>query len=253
VRGVLPRIVPRVVTYGFDEAAEIRAAAPVVAELRQSITVWRKQKLLGRLELHLPGRFNASNALAATAMCLELGVPFKVIQKALAEFSGVKRRFELKGKYREALIVDDYGHHPTEVAATLGAARGLKPGRLVAVFQPHLFSRTQRLYKEFARALMLADAVYLADIYPARERPLAGVTTQLIADQLALEGHPAAAQPLTLAQLLPRLRRDLRPGDLMLTIGAGDVWKLGEQLSAEGRKTENRKRKITKVKKANAK
>jgi UDP-N-acetylmuramate--alanine ligase len=241
VRSVLPRVVPRVVTYGFDPGAEIRAAAPVMAELRQSVAVLRKHKTLGRLDLRLPGRFNVSNALAATAMCLELGVPFKTIQKAMAGFRGVKRRFEPKGEYRQALVVDDYGHHPTEVAATLTAARDLKPGRLVVLFQPHLFSRTQRLYKEFARALLLADEIYVADIYPARERPIAGVSSQLIVDQLSLEGHPAAGGPLPLAAMLPRLRRDLRPGDLFLTIGAGDVWKLGEQLVKQ--KIGSRKRK----------
>lgn len=241
VRGVLPRIVPRVVTYGFDESAEIRATAPVTAELRQSVTVLRRNRTLGRLELRLPGRFNIGNALAATAMCLELGVPYPVIYKALAGFRGVKRRFEYHGEYRQALIVDDYGHHPTEVAATLTAARGLNPGRLVVLFQPHLFSRTQRLYKEFARALRIADQVYVADIYPAREKPIPGVTSQLIADQLGIEGHPAACAPLPAAELLPRLRRDLQPGDLFVTMGAGDVWKIGAQLAAEGERLKKKK------------
>lgn len=236
VRAAMPRVMPRIVTYGFEPGAELRASAPVAAGFLQSALVTRKNKALGRLQLRLPGLFNLSNALAATGLALELGVPFPVIQKALASFTGVRRRFEHKGDYRGARIVDDYGHHPTEVAATLSAARSLQPGRLVVLFQPHLFSRTQRLYKEFARALVTADAVYLADIYPARERPLPGVTSQLIADQLALEGRPAAGGPLPLAECLSLLKRDLQAGDLFITMGAGDVWKAGEQLAAAGRK-----------------
>ncbi len=242
VRGVLPRVTTRVVTYGFDAAAEVRGTSPVVADLHQSVSVSCRQRLLGRLQLRLPGLFNLSNALAATALTLELGVPFAVIQKALAAFTGVKRRFEFKGEYHGAKLVDDYGHHPTEVAATLTAARGLQPSRLVVLFQPHLFSRTQRLYKEFARALALADRIYLADIFPARERPVPGVSSQLISDQLRLEGHPAACEPLPLAELAPRLRRELKPGDLFLTMGAGNVYQVAEQLAAGGRRRPRKSR-----------
>jgi len=249
VKSVLPRIVPRVISYGFSEGAELRAQAPLVEDLRQTVAVTRRGKNLGKLDLRLPGAFNVSNALAATAVCLELGVPFKTIHAALAEFRGVKRRFEYKGEYNQALVVDDYGHHPTEVTATLTAARGLNPGRLVVLFQPHLFSRTQRLYKEFARALMIADQIYVADIYPAREKPMPGVTSQLIADQLTIEGHTTASEPLPAAELLPKLLHDLRPGDLFLTMGAGDVWKIGEALAAEGKKRKQSKRKV-KVKQA---
>jgi UDP-N-acetylmuramate--alanine ligase len=231
IRAILPRVVPRTLTVGFEAGAELRATAPVVDQLRQHFQVTRLHRNLGRVTLRLPGRFNVLNALAATAVALELGVPFATIQKALASFSGVRRRFEHKGVYRGAALVDDYGHHPTEVAATLTAARGLNPPRVVVAFQPHLFSRTQRLYKEFARALTLADAVYVADIYPARERPEPGVTSQLIVDQLEREGHPAAGGPLPLDALLAKLKKELKAGDLFITMGAGDVWKLGEALA----------------------
>ncbi len=230
VKAIAPRIVPRTITYGFSAEADVQAASPVQTGLRQDVLVTYHGRVLGHLRIGLPGRFNLANALAATAMALELGVPFKTVQRALTTFRGVRRRFEFKGRLNRALVVDDYGHHPTEVAATLTAARTLNPGRLLVLFQPHLFSRTQRLYKEFARSLLLADEVYLADIYPARERPIPGVSSQLIADQLQIEGRPVAAGPLPLARLAPRLRRELRPGDLFLTVGAGDVWKLGEQL-----------------------
>jgi UDP-N-acetylmuramate--alanine ligase len=231
IRQVMPRVVPRVITVGFEVGADLRATAPLADQLRQSVMVTRRGKSLGRLQLRLPGKFNVLNALAAAAVALELGVSFEKIQKALAGFTGVRRRFEYKGTYRGATVVDDYGHHPTEVATTLTAARGLNPPRVVVLFQPHLFSRTQRLYKEFARALMLADEIYVADIYPARERAVPGVTSQLIVDQLNLEGHAAAGGPLPLDALLAKLKKELKAGDLFITMGAGDVWKLGEQLA----------------------
>jgi UDP-N-acetylmuramate--alanine ligase len=253
IRAVLSRVIPRTITVGFEAGAELRATSPVVDHLRQNFMVSRHHRNLGRLQLRLPGRFNVLNALAATAVALELGVGFATIQKALAAFSGVRRRFEHKGTFHGATVVDDYGHHPTEVAATLTAARGLNPPRVVVAFQPHLFSRTQRLYKEFAQALMLADAVYVADIYPARERPMAGVTSQLIIDQLQREGHPAAGGPLPLDALLAKLKKELKPGDLFLTMGAGDIWKLGEALTKAEKtkvKTAAKHRPVKKGKKA---
>jgi UDP-N-acetylmuramate--alanine ligase len=237
IRSVLPRVVPRVTTFGLEPGADLTATALTAEGLQQSFTLVRGRHALGRVRLNLPGRFNVANALAAIGLALELGVSFAVLQRALASFTGVRRRFEPKGEYRHALLVDDYAHHPTELAATLTAARALSPARVVVLFQPHLFSRTQRLYKEFARALMLADQVYLADIYPARERPVPGVSSQLIADQLRLEGHPAACEPLALTKVLPRLKRELRPGDLFLTMGAGDVYKVVEQLAAAGKRS----------------
>ncbi len=232
VRTVLPRIVRRTVTYGFDARAELRAEALVMKKLSQSFMVVRGSKRLGRVQLHLPGRFNVSNALAAIGLALEVGLPFATIQRAIESFRGVKRRFERRGKARGAQLFDDYAHHPTEVAATLTAARALNPGRLIAVFQPHLYSRTQRLYREFALALLLADKIYLANIYAARESPIPGVSAQLIADQLKIEGRPVDGGPAPLGHLAASLRSVLREGDLVITLGAGDVWKIGEQLTA---------------------
>jgi UDP-N-acetylmuramate--alanine ligase len=240
VQAILPRLVKRKLTYGFRPEANVRAEAVVVNEMKQNFMVIRNRRRLGRLQLNLPGRFNVLNALAAASMALELGVPFATIQSALDGFTGVRRRFERKGEYKKVLIVDDYAHHPTEVAATLAAARSLKPGRVIVVFQPHLFSRTQRLYKDFSRALLQADIIYVADIYPARERPLAGVSSQLIADQLRIEGHPVDVVPMSFAKLLPKVKRELQAGDLLITMGAGDVWKLGENILGS-KKTPKRK------------
>jgi len=240
VQAILPRLVKRRVTYGFHPEADLRAETVAVTGLKQNFMVMRKRKRLGRIQIHLPGRFNVLNALAATGMALELGVPFTTIQAAMTAFTGVRRRFERKGEFKKAWIIDDYAHHPTEVAATLSAARTLKPDRVVVAFQPHLFSRTQRLYREFARALLQADLVFLADLYPARERPLPGVSSQLIADQLRIEGQAVEGGPASLARLLPRIRRELRAGDLFITMGAGDIWKLGEQLLTSCKKTKKK-------------
>lgn len=230
IKEILPRIIGRLVTFGFGSGAELRVQDLVVASLAQHFMVIKKRRRLGRIKLNLPGRFNVLNAMAAIGLALELGVEFSVIQEALASFTGVKRRFERKGEWNNVMIIDDYAHHPTELEATLTAAKTLNPSRVVAVFQPHLYSRTQRLYKEFARALCLADEVYLADLYPARERPVPGVSAQLLADQLDLEGQPAAAGPLPWEQLIKPLRDGLRPGDLLVTLGAGDIWKCGEKI-----------------------
>ncbi len=242
LRAIRSRIMCRVLTYGLGPEAELRAEGLVAAEYSQSFMVLRRHKRLGRIQLNLPGRFNVLNSLAAVGLALELGVAFNTIARALESFTGVKRRQEYKGHFNQAQVLDDYAHHPTEVAETLKAARALNPGRLIVVFQPHLFSRTRRLYREFAQALLLADIVFLADIYPARERPIPGVSSQLIADQMRIEGSPVSVGPLSLARLLPKIRRELKPGDLLLTMGAGDVWKLGEQLMARPGRIKDRKR-----------
>jgi len=242
LRAIMPRVMCRVLTYGLEPGAELRAEGLVAAEFAQSFMVLRRNKRLGRIQLQLPGGFNVFNALAAVGLALELGVAFNTIALALKSFTGVKRRQEQKGQFNQAQILDDYAHHPTEVAETLKAVRSLNPGRLIVAFQPHLFSRTRRLYREFARALLLADMIFLADIYPARERPIPGVTSQLIADQMRIEGSPVYAGPLSLARLLPKVRRELKPGDLFITLGAGDVWKLGEQLTARPGGVKGRKR-----------
>ncbi len=236
LQALLPRLVGRVVTYGFAAEAELRGRDVVVSAMNQHFMVVRKNRRLGRIKLNLPGRFNVQNALAAIGLSLELNVPFAVIQEALAEFTGVQRRFERKGDYHGAQIVDDYAHHPTELEATLQAARSLEPARLIAVFQPHLFSRTQRLYKAFARALNLADLVFLADIYPAREQPIPAVSAQLVADQLALDGHTVQAGPMPWAELVDPIKKILQPGDMLITLGAGDIWKLGRELLKNKRK-----------------
>lgn len=218
----------RVVGYGLEEGAELRAEEVAATPEGSRFRVMRRDRVLGEASLPLPGRHNVSNALAAFAVGLELGLPFPVVRDRLAAFAGVARRFERRGERRGVLVVDDYAHHPTEISATLSAARQAFPNRrLVAAFQPHLYSRTAAFADDFGAALATADLVVVLPIYPARERPLPGVTAELVAAAAASRNRAEVVAPATAADALDELRRRLRPGDVLLTLGAGDVDRLG--------------------------
>jgi UDP-N-acetylmuramate--alanine ligase len=227
VRNQLPRIARRVVTYGIDTAAQVRAGNVQTSATSTTFDVTAGGKLLGTVRLQVPGRHNILNALAAVVAGLELGIPFAQIAEGLANFEGVGRRMEFKGEKDGIRIVDDYGHHPTEIRATLSALRDRYPDRrLVVLFQPHRYTRTQSLWAEFAQCFSQADRVYILDIYPAGEAPLPGVSSDLILESLK-KTHPAAfglPNPIDFA----KLRNELQSGDILLTLGAGDVWKCGE-------------------------
>ena len=187
---------------------------------------------LGEVELAVPGQHNVRNALAALGVGLGLGLTVPQMAPGIAAFRGVERRFQLLGEARGALVVDDYAHHPTEVRATIQAARDAAPDRrLVVAFQPHLFSRTRDLAREFAQALALADVVYLLDVYPSREQPIAGVTSALIADAMRALGR-APAWSGSRDTLAAALAPNARAGDLVVTMGAGDVTRCGAELLA---------------------
>src|SRR6185503_6204803 len=190
--------------------------------------------VLGEVALPLPGRHNVQNALAAIGVALALGMDFETIAKGIAAFRGVHRRFERLGSFRGAAVVDDYAHHPAEVAATLAAAREAFPGaRLHALFQPHLYSRTQQLAKDFGRSLLGADAAWVTDVYAAREEPVPGVTGELVVDAARASGHRNVRYVTHWRELPPRLAESVGEGEVVLTMGAGDVFKLGQQLVAE--------------------
>ena len=237
VGAVLPRVEKRIVTYGESPQAHLRARNIALEATGTRFEAWDSETgLLGEVLLPLPGRHNVANALAAIAVGRELLIPFPDIARALAGFTGVVRRFEKKGERGGVLVVDDYAHHPTELAATLAAARQVYPERrLVALFQPHLYSRTRDFAADFGRALLGADVAVVTDVYPSREKPLPGVTGQLVVQAAKESGHRNLLYIADKKRVVEKLERLLKPGDLLLTMGAGDVVRFGEgYLAGEG-------------------
>jgi UDP-N-acetylmuramate--alanine ligase len=228
-RRLLPRIRRPVVTYGFAEDAEIRAVDLRATPTETTFGVVRSGRSLGAVRWPVMGRHNVANALAAVGAGLELGLPFALVADALAGFQGVGRRLEKKGEAGGVAVVDDYGHHPTEIRATLAALRQRWPDRrLVTVFQPHRYSRTRLLGPEFAACFEKTDVLGLLDIYAAGEAPIPGVSSDALAERLIAHGRPAVRLPADKG--FDQLRALVRAGDVVLTLGAGDVWKWGERL-----------------------
>ena len=211
-------------TYGWDERADFRILDYVGDRRGSRFRLSRDGELLGVIELPVPGRHNVLNAVGAAALALELGVPFEAVARALGGFGGVARRFQFRGEVGGVTLVDDYAHLPTEVAAMLGAAREGGWRRVIVVFQPHRYSRTERLWRDFADAFVDADMVILTDVYPAGETPRPGVSGRLVL-RAVLDAHPDTA--LTYlprrADLVEHVLRNAGPGDVVLTLGAGDL------------------------------
>lgn len=231
LRKLLPEIKRTVVTYGFCGYAHYQARDVELKGLGSQSKIYCHGKFLGELELKVPGMHNILNALAAIAVAHQLEVPWSAIQDALATFRGVERRFQVLQDAGDTWVVDDYAHHPTEIRATLAAARQVGAKRIVAVFQPHRYTRTFYLHRELGCALQGADVVIINDIYPAGEKPLPGVHAQLIVQALGEVGHPAVHYVPSGKATLEFLKKNIRPGDLVLTLGAGDVYKIGEELA----------------------
>ena len=227
-RSILPRVRRRITTYGTGRQADLVASRMECCGFGSSFEVRAHGNPLGTVRLRVPGEHGMLNALAAIAAGLELDVPFETIAAALGDFQNADRRFQIRGEMRGVLVVDDYGHHPAEVAATLDAARRSCDRRIVAVFQPHRFTRTAALEQDFACAFRQADVLIVLPIYPAGEEPIPGVTAEKLVDLIARSGHRDAAFAPDFDAAERMLRRKLRPGDLLLTLGAGDVWKLAE-------------------------
>ncbi len=210
-------------TFGFSIDADYRALDLKMTAAGSSFSVYRKGDLLGELLLKVPGKFNVANALAALAACCELEVPFATIADGLLSFRGVGRRFELVGEANGITVVDDYAHHPSEIRATLEAAKALYGRRVIVVFQPHLFSRTRDFVVDFAKALSIADVTLLADIYPAREKPIEGVTSERIIEEAKRLGVGNFEYIGPKENAVERVRSIARPGDLVITMGAGSI------------------------------
>ena len=229
---MIPRMMDkRVVTYGLEAGADVTARRLQFAEMRSTFEVVHRGTSLGTMNLQIPGRHNVLNALAATAVALDLEMPFPKIQTALAGFAGVQRRFQVRGTARDVLVVDDYGHHPAEIRATLAAAKAGFDRRVITVFQPHRYSRTQHLRDDFLTAFYQSDVLIVMDIYAAGEAPIPGVHARDLADGIAAHGH---REVLYLgsdrAAIIDYLCESTRAGDLVLTLGAGDVGQLGGEL-----------------------
>lgn len=228
VRRLLPRLERRVLTYGTSAEAWLRAQAPVAGVSGTRFAVSAAGQPLGEVTLLLPGQHNVLNALAAMAVGLELGVDFESLRSGFASFTGVARRFERRGERDQISVIDDYAHHPSEVRATLGAARQAFPGRrLVAVFQPHLYSRTAHFAEGFAAALLAADVAIVLPIYPAREQPMAGVSSELVVEAARRQGHRCLLTA-SFENAVATLTEVVRPGDVVLTLGAGNVYRVGQ-------------------------
>ncbi|MEP7213716.1 MAG: UDP-N-acetylmuramate--L-alanine ligase [Acidobacteriota bacterium] len=232
VQLIIPNIKRRRVTYGLTAQADISAHDIRYNEsFGSSFTVWIGSEIIGDIELPVPGQHNVYNALAATAVALELEVPFEKIAEAFATFKNANRRFQFKGEVRGITIVDDYGHHPTEILATLSAAKFSSGGRrTVVVFQPHRFSRTQELMDEFALAFNNADVLYVLDIYAASEQPIEGVTAEVLTDNIVRYGHKKARYIGSIDTAAELVAADLREGDLVITLGAGTVTRLSDDI-----------------------
>ena len=225
---VLPQLKRRVITYGLkNPAAEISGADVELGSFGGRCMVHHQHRdaseRLGVLELQVPGRHNLQNALAAVAVCDRLGIPFAQVTAALRDFQGAERRFERHGEVNGVLVVDDYGHHPTEIAAVLAAARATLNRRLIVVFQPHRYSRTQQLINEFGPALREADEIVLTDIYAASEEPIPGVTVQVLAAAIERgSGRPVHLVP-ALDAVIPAVLGVVKAGDAVITLGAGSI------------------------------
>ena len=233
---LFPRLVKRYHTYGLRErdgvAPDFLATDIVLKQWGADFRVHFRGKNLGPFRLTVPGIHNVSNALVAIAIGMELDVPVDLIRKGLAAFTGVERRFHLRGEAGGIMVVDDYGHHPTEVKATLAAAKQGWDRRLVVLFQPHRYSRTRDCLGEFAHAFDRADVLFMTDIYPAGEQPLPGVTGAALAETVKAAGHPAVTFIERKETLPDQVLSHLQAGDLVLTLGAGDIWKAGTGILA---------------------
>jgi UDP-N-acetylmuramate--alanine ligase len=234
VQAVIPHIERRRVTYGLSAQADVSAHGIRFDEgFGSSFTVWRGSDAIGDVSLRVPGLHNVYNSLASIAVGLELEIPFEQIAGALAEFTGAERRFQRKGEEAGVLVVDDYGHHPTEIKATLAAAKiGSAGRRIVVLFQPHRYSRTHDLMEEFARSFNNADMLFVTDIYAASEEPIENVTADVLTEAIKSYGHKNAHYIGPLDGAPEILRKQVRGGDLVITLGAGTITRVGDQLLA---------------------
>jgi UDP-N-acetylmuramate--alanine ligase len=231
IQMLLPHVEKRIITYGLESAADLVARRLVLSGMTSRFEVAQRGTVLGECTLQIPGRHNVLNALAAVGVGLDLEIPFAIIQRALAGFAGVQRRFQVRGTAGGVTVVDDYGHHPVEIRATLAAAKAGFDRRVVTVFQPHRYSRTLHLRQEFLTAFNQADVLVVMDVYPAGEPPIPGVSAADLADGIRAHGHRDVVYlGSDRTRIVEHVCEISRPGDLVLTLGAGDVSQLGPDI-----------------------
>lgn len=234
IQEIIPEISKRLTTYGMSSQADFQARNVVFDGLKSRFSVYHYEEKLGDVTLNLPGVHNINNAMAGVAVGIELDIPFPVIKEALETVEGVQRRQEIKGEAEGITVIDDYGHHPTEIKCTLQAIKGSWPNRrTVVVFQPHRYTRTQALFDEFTRAFYQSDLLIVLPIYPAGESTIAGVNSRKLYQSIEQHGHKAVVYVEDPRSAVEHLLRVLVKGDILLTLGAGDVWQVGEMVLSE--------------------
>ncbi len=231
VQEILPKVNKRFVTYGLSKQADIRAVDIEHAAGRTAFTAVAGGETLGRISFNMPGEHNVLNALACLGVALELGMDFAEIADGFKDFGGVGRRFQVKYEGQGVMVVDDYGHHPVEIRATLAAARSGWNRRVVTVFQPHRYSRTRALFDEFLTAFYQSDALVITDIYAASEDPIPGVDAADLVHGIAEHGHKDVRHISGADAIVEHLLETVRDGDMVITLGAGNVWQLGEEFA----------------------
>jgi len=238
IQRIIPSIEKRFLTYGLNSQAYIRGHKARFEDGKSIFSVYREDQFLGEVHLDMPGLHNVLDALAAVAVAEVFEVPFDKAKEALDSFGGVDRRFTLRGTAAGVTVIDDYGHHPSEIRAVLQAARQVAGERIAVLFQPHRYTRTRALFEEFLTAFFDADLLYLMEIYPASEKPLEGVTGKMLYEGIRRRGHKAVRFLPDKETVPVEVCRDLQPGDMLITLGAGDVTHLGPRILEELRKKE---------------
>lgn len=228
IQSIMPKIKRKRLTYGLSSQADLTAAHIKLDAFKSEFAVTYKANKLGKLKLQVPGIHSIYNALAAIEAALDIGIDFSAIKEALQHFKGADRRMQKKGDIKDILIIDDYGHHPTEIQATLSALKKGWHRRIIVVFQPHRYTRTKFLLPDFGRSFYDADSVIVSEIYPAGEVPIEGIKGRLIADEIKAFGHKNVIFIENIKEIAPFLLDIVKPGDIVLTLGAGDVWKVAE-------------------------
>ena len=226
---VLPELRKKVITYGLADGSDYQAKNISYQGFSSTCDVYEYGKFLGKMTVSVPGAFNIKNALSAVLIARQFDVEFDLISSVISEFNGAFRRFEIKGTKNNVTVIDDYAHHPTEVKATLLGLKNSKK-RVIAVFQPHTFTRTKDFYADFAESFVDADIVFITDIYPAREKPIEGITGKLIVDTAEQKGIRNINYVPQKENLCAEIRNILQPNDVVITLGAGDIWQVADEL-----------------------